>query len=124
MHGQGYAAARVYNPVWLNRPGESDMARAYPQRARRRGLEGSATLDCLISDTGRLSDCAVVSAQPAGLGFGPAALRLAPQFRADRTNVSGWPVSGYRVRVPVEWGAKSPASSAEASPGTAQPDLY
>jgi hypothetical protein len=51
----------------------------------------------------------VVAEHPAGHGFGRAALNLAPDFRADRASASGWPVAGYRVRVPVEWRAQDDA---------------
>jgi TonB family protein len=44
--------------------------------------EGVAHVRCKVAPQGRLSDCAVISETPTGAGFGQAALRLAPKFRA------------------------------------------
>ena len=106
---------RIYSPVWVRRPNGEDMARLYPDGARRAARQGEATLDCVFSGAGALTDCAVVSEQPVGLGFGRAALKLAPLFRADPVNTAGWPVAGYRVRVPVEWQPRQVATAEPAS---------
>jgi protein TonB len=96
--------ARIYSPVWVRRPSSEDLARLNPG-----ARHGEATLDCVFSGAGALTDCAVASEQPAGLGFGRAALKAAPMFQADHLNTAGWPVAGYHVRVPVEWQGRSEA---------------
>ncbi len=100
--------ARIYDPIWVSFPNAEEIGRRYPAAARGKGRNGAAMLDCLIGEDGALRDCRVASETPAGLGFGRAALKLAPLFRAGRANAHGWPAAGYRVRAPVEWSA--PAS--------------
>jgi protein TonB len=99
----GLPPAQVFDPVWLSRPSQDDIARLYPERARQSGVAGSATLDCVVSREGALSACAVVSERPASQGFGQAALKLAARFQAGPATAAGWPTAGYRVRVPIEW---------------------
>lgn len=41
--------------------------RDYPRRARRRGIEGSVTLKCLVGPDGRVKESAVVEANPEGI---------------------------------------------------------
>lgn len=43
--------------------------------------EGVVTLDCRVSNDGRLRDCIVISETPAGQGFGQAALEAASKVR-------------------------------------------
>jgi protein TonB len=94
---------RVYNPIWISRPSTTELQRRYPAGAQRAGISGSATMDCVIAPDGALRHCAVVSETPVRQGFGQAALALAASYRAGATTSAGWPTSGYRVRVPVEW---------------------
>jgi TonB family protein len=75
----------------------------YPSFARDEGLEGGATIDCGVSDDGRLDDCMVVEEHPSKRGFGSATIRLASHFRLRTTTRSGEPVGGRRIRVPVLW---------------------
>jgi protein TonB len=99
----GLPPARIYDPIWVSRPSRDDVRRRYPARAQKAGVEGAATMDCVIDRDGGLRQCAVVSEAPARQGFGQAALALSSSFRAGPTTPSGWPTAGYRVRVPVEW---------------------
>jgi TonB family protein len=62
-------------------PSADDMARFYPERASRMGISGVAMLRCVITTLGRLSACAVLSEDPAGQGFGAAALQLVAKFK-------------------------------------------
>jgi protein TonB len=100
---KGPLPARVYNPVWLSQPSDDELAQRYPARARRAGRRGAAQIECIVGAEGGLSACAVISEQPSGQGFGQAALKLAPRYQAAPRSAAGWPVAGYRVRVPVEW---------------------
>lgn len=43
--------------------------------------EGLVRVECVVQEDGRLTDCAVLSEQPVGQGFGEAALRAAQQAR-------------------------------------------
>lgn len=67
---------------------------------------GAAELDCRLTADGRLSDCVVVSEQPADCAYGQAALRLVENMRVRaplegrRTNAE------VRVRVPFRFQMK------------------
>ena len=47
-------------------------------------IEGSVTLECGFMRDGRLRDCVVLSEQPAGYGFGEAAMQSAGESRLSR----------------------------------------
>lgn len=90
----------ITNPRWLQTP--RDLARYYPNRAQAMGVEGSATLDCLVDISGRLA-CAIVAESPTGWNFGAAALRIARDYRMAPATQGGQAVQGhYRMRVPFE----------------------
>lgn len=73
------AASDLTSPQWIRRPValESD----YPARALDQEVEGSATVRCLVEDTGRLTGCEVLRETPEGYGFGQAAIRAASRAR-------------------------------------------
>lgn len=88
----------VERPNWVVRP--HDLARYYPTRARTRGVEGVAVLDCRVDVFGALA-CNVTSETPSGWGFGDAALRIAADHRMAPATRDGLPVEGrYRMQVP------------------------
>jgi TonB family protein len=62
-------------------PTGQEFMRYYPQRAMTAGLEGRATLDCVVGDDGLLSGCTVLSEDPKGWEFGDAALKMSAFFR-------------------------------------------
>ena len=92
---------------WLRRPTAGDIRAAFPSNpeAQRRG--GSATLQCIVTTTGAARDCSVAAEDPAGLGFGQAALTLAPQFLFRPAIHDGQPVESG-VRVPITFAASDP----------------
>jgi len=91
----------ITNPQWLRRPDGDDVARHYPIPALRDWVDGEATIGCLVSTTGLLSDCAVIRESPAGYNFGVAALRLSGTLRMKPPKVDGAPVAVAAVRVPI-----------------------
>lgn len=65
--------------LWLRMPGRADIDRAYPGGAARRGISGSVMLVCRAAPV-TLVVCRVESEEPAGLGFGKAAVSAARWF--------------------------------------------
>lgn len=116
------AAGRV---VWTTVPDGAQLGAHYPKRAAEAGVEGRSTLECTIADDGALSGCRVAAESPPDLGFGQAALELAPLFRARTTDTAGGSATGRRVRVPIGFSLpQDPAELAQdvklETPGVAQ----
>ena len=93
----------IQSPHWIRRPSGNDMAGLYPRAAMAKELSGRAAIVCRILANGRLTDCNVVEETPAGLGFGAAAIRLAPYFQMTTTTADGKSVEGGTVRLPLVW---------------------
>lgn len=89
------------DPDWLRQPSAPIVARYYPEEAIDSSVSGRVTLSCTLRITGLLENCVVQSEEPAGMGFGGAALRMAPrEFRFKPGAVDGKPVEG-EVRIPL-----------------------
>ncbi|MFA7262621.1 MAG: TonB family protein [Caulobacter sp.] len=93
-------------PRLLAHPSAQDMAAAYPRDALRDGVRGRVVMACRLMADGRLTACAVADETPPGLGFGAAALSMAPYFRWAPTYDGGKSVEGD-VRVPLIWNPPS-----------------
>ncbi|WP_439471886.1 TonB family protein [Brevundimonas sp.] len=82
----------ITQPSWSRAP-QPD----FPERASSRGIEsGRVTLNCLANANGSVSDCNIVSEDPAGAGFGQAALAAARRARLSPRTVDG-AAQGARV---------------------------
>jgi TonB family protein len=90
--------AYINAPPWLRRPTAADQARLAPSRAVDQNQNGRATLDCVINNSGLLTDCSVVE-DPIGWGFGQAALDLARLYQSASTTSDGQSTAGSRVKI-------------------------
>lgn len=89
--------------IWLRQPDGTDLIRAMPLDALRSSppTPGRVVLDCYVEGDGRLIDCSVMTEEPAGMGFGDAALSLAPMFQLNR-EVQALDESS-RIALPISW---------------------
>jgi protein TonB len=97
------AEPHVVRPDWRRLPTPDQLARVYPERAKRMGITGQATLSCLVGADGGVRDCRVTAETPAGQGFGEAAMKLTRYFQMRPQTVDGTPVEGGRVQVPIRF---------------------
>lgn len=86
----------IRNPSWLRQPSADQMMDAYPRRALQAGIEGSASLNCLVLPTGAVTDCNVT--RETGDGFGRAAQGLSRRFQINPRTVDG-AAEGSRVNI-------------------------
>ncbi|MGH6912050.1 MAG: TonB family protein [Phenylobacterium sp.] len=93
----------ILAPQWVATPSPEDAQAVYPKAAAEKRLEGRATLKCGVNGEGFLKDCASIAEEPAGLGFGAAALAIAPKFQMAKVTKDGVPVAGGVVRVPIRF---------------------
>jgi TonB family protein len=101
----GYAADTITPPAWLRTPTAEELARFAPANAR--GVTGRVVLSCEVAVRGTVDDCKVLSENPAGRGFGSAALLLTSLFLMRPRMVNGQAVGGAKVQIPIMFPAAS-----------------
>lgn len=94
---------RIQQPQWLRIPGDEELRRAFPRSAHGKARTGRAVIRCTITEEGTLSECRVLSEDPAGLGSGDAALSLAGRFKMRPKAPDGRPVTDGVVMIPIRF---------------------
>jgi TonB family protein len=100
----------IGKPTWARVPSLETLRAAFPAQA------GAGTvrvvLACQVQQGGSVSACRVDREEPAGRGYGEAALKIASEFRLDTWTVEGFPAVGGVVNIPVrfELGPPPPAA--------------
>lgn len=92
----------VTRPSWIQRPTAEDVGRVTP-RIFDGPAEVRVLITCRITAEGRLEACTIKAEDPPGLGYGAAALALAPIFKMPAVDLDGRPVAGRMVQIPVIW---------------------
>lgn len=90
------------NPDWMRKPTAEEMAGVFPVAAVKAGVDGRASIRCRVTVEGFLDRCKVLSETPPGMGFGPAALALSPQFRMSPKIRGGQKVES-EISLPIAW---------------------
>jgi protein TonB len=83
-------------------PPQTPLAEFYPERAQRMEVEGDASIRCLVTTTGMLASCVVVSESPPGFNFGAATLHASHLWRVKPPRRDGVSVEGV-ITIPVRW---------------------
>ncbi|MFI4966271.1 MAG: hypothetical protein ACHP9T_12985 [Caulobacterales bacterium] len=106
-------AASLFGPAaedLASRPSNAEVMAAWPEKARAKGVGGSAVAHCLADMAGVLSDCKIML-ERSHAGFGQALLSLAPRFHlryaaegqrpehVDAIITASWPV----FDTPPDW---------------------
>lgn len=109
------AVAQDREVDWLKRPSAGDIQSVWPTEAFKRGAGGKATIGCTVTVQGMLRDCRVLAEEPAGAGFGNAALTLTRQFQMRPAMRGGEPIEST-VRIPLTFPKFTPARETTAPP--------
>lgn len=93
-----FAPAAWADPVatFAEAPTVSDIAAAYPARAKAANVGGTVQLTCQVGRDLRPRDCAALTEKPSSYGFGAAARKLAERMKVDDSSLIG-----LNVFVPV-----------------------
>jgi hypothetical protein len=79
---------------------KGELPNYYPKRALQREIEGVAVLDCTLTEQRTLQSCRVVREEPARIGFGIAALKVACTKMGE--TMDGPPGGQVELTVPYE----------------------
>lgn len=82
-------------------PDEDDFRLTIPEQAVRNHIGGSAILQCEVTAEGLLDKCEVAAEAPANMGFGSAALLVAPGIRMARPLRHGVLIADSTVRLGI-----------------------
>ena len=108
---QSPAEGQFIPPSWINSPHDADLRAYFPLEAQHARVNGRAELSCIVQLDTTL-DCVVASEEPAGHGFGEAALQISRTLRINPATRGGVPVEGLRLSVPLAFQWEWPAESA------------
>jgi len=97
-------------PGIVTPPSAAQVQAAYPARALDNQIEGDASMDCLVTADGKLAGCRIASENPAGFGFGQAALDLAADYVMRPRYLDGEPSGGAEVRLGVRFTTTDPTA--------------
>ena len=98
------AAPGVGRPEWTALPNAADLAAVFPAAAKTAGVyKARVVMECQVAAGGELDGCVIQSEAPADLGYGQAAIALAPTFRLSIWTDEGLPTVGSKVRVPIRF---------------------
>jgi TonB family protein len=94
-----FTQAVVTNPDWIRKPNLNQLLAVYPAKAHG---DGRAIINCTVGVDGVLRNCKVLDETPTNVGFGQAALALAPSFLMKPGTKDGKPVSD-EVTIPIKF---------------------
>ena len=92
----------ITQPAWVQRPTAEDMGLVTPY-LEHPPAEIRVLMVCRITPAGGLEACSIKDETPPGLGYGAAALALAPKFKMPDVDLEGRPVAGRTVQIPIMW---------------------
>jgi TonB family protein len=113
----GVASAQDRAADWVKTPSARDLEAVWPAKALKDGIGGKAIIGCIVTVQGTLRACRIESEDPAGVGFGAAAIALSTQFALRPALKDGAPVEAG-VRIPINFPRPDRATGSRLKPVT------
>ncbi|HLZ76019.1 energy transducer TonB [Phenylobacterium sp.] len=105
--GPALADRTVMAPVWITGVDLKSAPGVFPPEAAGKGLtSGRGVARCVVGVDGTLTQCAPEAADPDGLGFSEAAVKLASTMKMNLWSADGEPVEGGVIHIPIRLGLK------------------
>lgn len=101
------APAGAWKPRFVVHVPKDKLKAAFPKGAT---VTGKAALDCVAAEGGKLTGCKIAKEEPAGQGFGQAALSVVGFERIKPADETGFSVVGRPVRTSFEFLAPGDAN--------------
>jgi TonB family protein len=98
------------NPQIVAKPTDAQIQAAYPARALDDQVSGGAAIRCLVTASGKLAACRVISETPDGYGFGSAALDVAADFTMKPGTLDNEPAGDRPVTITVAFTPNDPTA--------------
>jgi TonB family protein len=115
--GQAAPPVEIHDPVWIKQVDSSALPQLFPEAAAKAGYKvGRASVECTVAADGTLSGCETVTEDPAGLGFGEAAMEVASVMQMSPWTKQGAPVEGARINLPIKFVLPTDATAPAAPP--------
>jgi len=115
---QAAPPVEIHDPIWIQSIKPDSIVKLFPEEAIKAGYKvGRATVECAVAADGSLTGCATATEDPAGYGFGDAALVVASVMRMSPWTKQGAPADGARIALPVKF--ELPAGSPATAPSAA-----
>ena len=107
----------IHDPIWIKQVDPNSIQKLFPEAAAKAGYKvGRASVECTVAADGTLSGCATATEDPAGFGFGDAALEVAGVMQMSPWTKQGAPVEGARINLPIKF--MLPDAAAAAAPAS------
>ena len=94
----------IGKPQWRALPTGDQFLGGYPPEALTAGVHtAKVVMSCGVGAEGKVENCVTTSEQPAGLGFGAAAVAPSSAFQVTAWTAEGLPTIGGKIRVPIRY---------------------
>ncbi|MCR5878856.1 energy transducer TonB [Phenylobacterium sp. J367] len=105
------ASAQVAVAGWSKVPTAAEIAAAYPPRAKAAGVGGMVLLSCTLTRALQPRDCTATHEEPANLGFGTAARKIAEAYLVAAPQEKLVKGSEVEIPSPSPWSCSAAARS-------------